>query len=140
VAKQHYTWELIESSGRFALHLLYPDQIDLIRRFGTGSGRDIDKYESLAAEVTPGGCPLIDKTLAWLDCVVEGRLDTGDRTLYLAAVEAGAANDHVTPLSVGRLFADMPEDLRERLDGLYTRDGEIDRDAISRWRAGQGLA
>jgi flavin reductase (DIM6/NTAB) family NADH-FMN oxidoreductase RutF len=137
VAKQHYTWELIEASGRFALHLLYPHQIELVERFGTVSGRETDKYDDLDAGVTPGACPLILKTLAWLDCRVEERLDTGDRTVYLAAVEAGGTNGDVPPLTVGRLFTDMQEELREHLHRLYVRDGNIDRDAIVSWRLRQ---
>jgi len=43
IAQQHFTCELIEHSGSFALHLLGQDDIAWVRRFGLRSGRDVDK-------------------------------------------------------------------------------------------------
>ena len=90
VAKHHHTWGLIEGSGGFALHLLHAHQIDLVRRFGLASGHQTDKFAGLPHALTPGGQPFIADALAWLDCRCEARMDTGDRTLYLAAVTDGA--------------------------------------------------
>lgn len=137
VAKQHHTWGLIEASGRFALHLLYSDQMDLVWRFGGQTGRDTDKLRGLPTMDSPGGSPLVTNALAWLDCRVEARLDTGDRSIYLAAVEAGGSNGHAHPLTAGQLFANAPEDRRRQLDALYARDEAIDAEAILRWRAEQ---
>jgi len=136
VAKQHHTWGLIEASGRFALHLLYSDQMDLVWRFGGQSGRDTDKLRGLPTMESPGGSPLITNALAWLDCRIEARMDTGDRTIFLAAVEDGGTNGHAHPLTAGQLFANAPEDRRRQLDALYARDEAIDAEAILRWRAG----
>lgn len=136
VARQHHTWGLIEASGRFALHLLYSDQTELVWRFGGQTGRDADKLDGLPTRESPGGSPLIVNTLAWLDCWVEARVETGDRTIYLAAVEAGGTNGHAHPLTAGQLFANAPPEQRRRLDALYARDEAIDAEAIIRWRAG----
>jgi flavin reductase (DIM6/NTAB) family NADH-FMN oxidoreductase RutF len=137
VAKQHHTWGLIEASGRFALHLLYSDQMDLVWRFGGQTGRNTDKLRGLPTRESPGGSRLITNTLAWLDCRVEARMDTGDRTIYLAAVEGGGTNGHAHPLTAGQLFANAPEERRRQLDTLYARDEAIDAEAILRWRAEQ---
>jgi flavin reductase (DIM6/NTAB) family NADH-FMN oxidoreductase RutF len=134
VAKQHHTWQLIEGSGRFALHLLYADQLDLVWRFGLESGDEVDKLDGLLAGRTPGGSPLIPQTLAWLDCKVEEQMDSGDRTLYLAAVEGGATNGSGRPLTVGQLYANAPADRRQLLDALFARDTDIDKAAILAWR------
>jgi flavin reductase (DIM6/NTAB) family NADH-FMN oxidoreductase RutF len=135
VAKQHHTWELIEGSGRFALHLLYPHQLNLVWRFGLQTGHEVDKLAGLPTDRTPGGSPLIPDALACLDCRVEERMDSGDRSIYLAAVEAATTNGQAEPLSVRRLYADAPAAQRARLDALYARDGRIDAAAILRWRA-----
>jgi flavin reductase (DIM6/NTAB) family NADH-FMN oxidoreductase RutF len=142
VAKQHHTWGLIEGSGRFALHLLRPNQLDLVWRFGLATGHQADKLEGLKAAVTPGGQPLIADTLAWLDCRCEARLDSGDRTVYLAAITDGGrapgAGEAAAALTVRRLFSAAPPEMRARLDGLYARDGQVDAAAILAWRALQG--
>jgi flavin reductase (DIM6/NTAB) family NADH-FMN oxidoreductase RutF len=138
VAKQHRTWKLIEDSGRFALHLLYSDQMDLVWRFGLDSGADQDKFAHLAARRTPGSSPLVPDALAWLDCRVEEKMESGDRTIYLAAVESGAANGRAQPLTAGQLYANAPEERRHTLDALYARDARIDAEAISAWRAARG--
>jgi len=140
VAKQHHTWRLIEGSQRFALHLLDTDQMDLVWRFGLQSGNEHDKFDHLPASRTPRGSPLIAEALAWLDCRVEERMDTGDRTLYLAAIEEGAANRSARPLTAGQLYANAPADRRRLLDALYERDAKIDREAILAWRAARTSA
>ena len=134
IARQHHTWGLIEASGGFALHLLYPAQLDLVWRFGLTSGHDADKFAGLDAASTPGGQPLLCEALAWLDCRVEDRLDCGDRSIYLAAVTSGATTGETQPLGVHGLMAAAPPERREALSALYTRDGQIDAAAIQAWR------
>ena len=135
IARQHHTWGLIEGSGRFALHLLYPRQIDLVWRFGLASGHQTDKFAGLTPATTPGGQPLIHEALAWLDCRVEACLNTGDRSIYLAAVTDGASIANALPLGVQALLAAAPPLRRAALDALYARDGQIDAAAIQAWRA-----
>lgn len=137
VARQHHTWGLIEASARVGLHLLYSDQADLVRRFGMASGRDLDKLHGISCVSSPGGTPILTRTLAWLDCRVEERMVTGDRTVYLAAVEGGHRNGDSRPLTSGQFFANIPADERRRFDDLYARDGAVDAEAILRWRSGR---
>lgn len=139
VAKQHHTWGLIEGSGGFALHLLYPHQLDLVWRFGLATGHQVDKFAGLTSAATPGGQPLIADALAWMDCHCESRMDSGDRTIYLAAVTDGGTHsdgaEAVAPLTVRRLYAAAPPEQRARLDDLYARDGAVDASAIHAWRS-----
>jgi flavin reductase (DIM6/NTAB) family NADH-FMN oxidoreductase RutF len=136
IARHHHTWQLIESSGCFALHLLPADGLDLVRRFGLASGHDRDKLEGLAAERTPLGNPLLPAALSWLDCRVETALDSGDRSLYLAAVTGGAvlAADRGPPLTAGTLTAGLTPAEQAEMDRLYRRDLGIDAEAIRAWR------
>ena len=138
VAKQHHTWGLIEGSGGFALHLLHAHKLDLVWRFGLASGHQADKFAGLPAAITPGGQPRIADALAWLDCRCESRMDSGDRTIYLAAVTDGGTTpgvgEGIGPLTAGRLYAATPPEERARLDALYARDGQVDAAAILAWR------
>src|SRR5437764_11333902 len=68
LARQHLTWELVEASSAFALHLLRADQVDLVYRFGLCSGREVDKLAGLRHHTGATGSPLLEDALGWLDC------------------------------------------------------------------------
>lgn len=134
IAKQHDTWGLIEATGRFALHLLPSDDLDTVWRFGLASGHRVDKFADLALPDTPGGNPLYPGALSWLDCRVEQRLDSGDRSVYLAAITDGALLQQAPVLTVATLLRDAPPERKAALDRLYTQDQAVDRAAILAWR------
>lgn len=135
VAKQHHTWSLIEASGAFGIHLLPERRLELVWRFGLSSGKDVDKLAGLAIEQSVTGSPLLNDSLGWFDCRVETRLDTGDRTVYVAEVlEAKRLLDE-RPLTMHRLLELAPADKRRQLSELRERDSAIDARAIQAWRA-----
>lgn len=140
VAKHHYTRDLIEARGAFALHLLAADDIESVRRFGLASGHDVDKLADLSLPTTPSGAPLFERAMSWLDCRVEERMDTGDRTVYLAAVTDGELLRRGPILTVAGLLRDLPETERGELKRLYALDQDTDRDAILAWRRSRGEA
>src|SRR5262249_38705083 len=84
LGRSHHTWELVESSSAFALHLLGEQHLDWVWRFGLQSGRDVDKFDGLKWTAGPTGSPILADAIGWMDCRVEVRQHTGDRTLYLA--------------------------------------------------------
>jgi flavin reductase (DIM6/NTAB) family NADH-FMN oxidoreductase RutF len=134
VAKQHYTWELIEASGAFALHLLGEDQLDLVWSFGLESGRDRDKLAGLECHAGKTGSPLLANAVGWLDCRVETKLDAGDRTMYLAEVVEGQVGHFAPPLTQKRLLQLAPQDKLTELKKRLHEDGAIDAAAIRDWR------
>ncbi len=140
IARQHHTWGLIQGSGRFALHLLAPADLDAVWRFGLQSGHRCDKLADLPPDTTPDGNPRYPGCRAWLDCRVEDRLDIGDRTLYLALVAAGEARAPGPVLTVAALLREAPRERRAELDRLYARDQASDAAAIRIWRQAKGLA
>jgi flavin reductase (DIM6/NTAB) family NADH-FMN oxidoreductase RutF len=135
VAKAHHTGELIEASGAFALHLLGEDQVDLVWHFGLESGREVDKLAELECDTATTGSPLLRNALGWLDCRVETKLDTGDRTLYLAEVVQGQVRQIGQPLTQKRLLQLAPQDKLSELKRRLHQDGVRDAAAIDAWRA-----
>ena len=134
IAKQHATWPVLEASGTFAAHLIDESLIEWVWRFGLQSGRDIDKFDGLALRTARSGAPLLADALAWIECRVEARLDTGDRTLYLAEVIDGGLNRDARPLTMQRMLElASPDHLRQLKENLG-RDGQIDATAIHHWR------
>jgi flavin reductase (DIM6/NTAB) family NADH-FMN oxidoreductase RutF len=134
IDKRHNTHSLIEASGAFALHLIDETQLDLVWRFGLQSGREIDKLAGLESHAGETGSPLLSRALAWLDCRVEGRLDSGDRTVYLAAVIDGRLQRTDPPLTSRRLFSIAPPDKQKIMDEQYVHDARLDAAAIQQWR------
>jgi flavin reductase (DIM6/NTAB) family NADH-FMN oxidoreductase RutF len=134
LAKQHQTWELVEASGAFALHLVGEQHLDWVWRFGLESGRDADKFQGLPLRAEATGSPLLDDAIGWLDCRVEARLDTGDRTLYLAEVVQGQVTHFGPPLTLRRLFELAPSERLAELKRQLHTDSYTDADAILAWR------
>lgn len=134
IAQQHYTWQLIESSDEFVLHLLAADDLAAVARFGLLSGHTHNKLAGLKLGKTPRGAPRYEQAVAWLGCRVETRQTIGDRSVYLAAITDGGVLRQAPLLTVSRLVQDaQPEQLAE-IKRLYVRDQHIDRAAILLWR------
>src|SRR5262245_56568053 len=134
LAKQHRTWELVEASGAFGLSLLSEEHLHLVWRFGLRSGRDFDKLEDLPIHTATTGSPLLMDCLGWLDCRVEDRLDTGDRTIYLAEVVQAEVLRAATPLTTKRMVQASPVEKLRDLKEQMLRDGAVDAAAIRAWR------
>lgn len=134
LACQHYTWELVEASGAFALHLLGEDNLPWVWHFGLRSGRTFDKLEGLDVRAGATGSPLVAGALGWLDCRVEARLDSGDRILYLAEVVASESAGNAPPLTLQQVLERAPADKRSELGQLRARDSAVDAAAIRAWR------
>lgn len=134
LARQHFTHELIEASGAFALHLVGERQLDWVWRFGARSGRDGDKLAGLATRPGASGSPILTDALAWLDCRVEARLDTGDRSLFLAEVLDGGLVRDEPPLTAKRLLQLAPAERLRELKVQMAHDIGVDAAAIAAWR------
>jgi flavin reductase (DIM6/NTAB) family NADH-FMN oxidoreductase RutF len=134
VARQHYTWQLIEQSGAFAMHLLADEHLPWVWRFGLRSGQHGDKLEGLATRAGRTGSPILPEALAWLEGRVEGRLDTGDRTLFLGEVVDGQWQRHAPPLTLQRLLRLAPADKLQEMREQMAHDQAVDAAAIRTWR------
>jgi flavin reductase (DIM6/NTAB) family NADH-FMN oxidoreductase RutF len=134
LSRQHHTWKLIDASGAFALHLVDEDHVDWVWRFGLQSGWKTDKLQGMNFNLGKTGSPLLTEARAWLDCRVEARLNTGDRTAYLAEVVVADYRKGASILTVQRLLQLAPPEKLQLLNELHERDGIRDAEAIRAWR------
>jgi flavin reductase (DIM6/NTAB) family NADH-FMN oxidoreductase RutF len=134
LGKQHQTWELVEASGAFALHLIGEQHLSWVWRFGLESGRDADKFQGVPLRAEATGSPLLEDAIGWLDCRVEASLDTGDRTLYLAEVVQSRVTYFGPPLTLKRLLELAPPEHLAELKRQLHDDSSHDADAIRAWR------
>jgi flavin reductase (DIM6/NTAB) family NADH-FMN oxidoreductase RutF len=134
LAKHHFTHELIEASHAFCMHLVGKDIIDWVWRFGIRSGREVDKLRGLATTTGVSGSPILAGAPAWMDCRVEARMDTGDRTVYLAEVLDARIEQDATPLTFKRLLKLAPAERLREMNLALKHEVELDRAAILEWR------
>lgn len=139
LAPNHFTSELVDASGAFALHLLSSEQTALAWNFAMGSGRERDKFAGLVTRSGVTGSPLISPCLAWLECKVVARLATGDRIYYWADVVDGEAREGNTasqerPLTEQQFIRQVPDDQRGQLKAGRDRDISVQRPLVEAWR------
>jgi 3-hydroxy-9,10-secoandrosta-1,3,5(10)-triene-9,17-dione monooxygenase reductase component len=119
VADTSTTWRCIRHAGGFGISLLGAGQKETCHLFAT---KNADRFSQVAWSLTPGGQPMLDDSLAWLDCVPEAVHEAGDHELVLAQVTSLAATDDDDPLVVYRgRFTRL-------LDGWPTAAGSDHRD------------
>lgn len=105
VAKSDYTFEFVEASQVFALHLLGKDQVDMAKHFGFQSGRKVDKFAGLTHTTGATGAPILDQALGYVDCRVVQSMDTGPHVLFVGEVVGGGILREGEPLMQQDLFA-----------------------------------
>ena len=88
VHKFNYSHDTIYETGRFGLHLLHTQQLDIVRRLGFFSGRDQDKLAGIPHHRGTLGVPVLDECFAHFECSVANVMDTGSSTLFLGDVMA----------------------------------------------------
>ncbi|HWE64811.1 MAG TPA: flavin reductase family protein [Chloroflexota bacterium] len=89
----------IAASDRYALNVLAADQEPIARYFADSTvTHDTDAFARFAHHIGRTGVPLLDGTLAAVECRIVGRYAAGDHTLYLGEVVHLEIGDDQPPL------------------------------------------
>jgi flavin reductase (DIM6/NTAB) family NADH-FMN oxidoreductase RutF len=83
------SYELLHAGGGMTVSVLRKDQMDLARRFGTRSGKDVDKLAGVRWRPGRTGAPILEEAMAYFDCELAGRIRAGDHELILGRVMDG---------------------------------------------------
>lgn len=81
--KRSSTWPHLAAAERFCINVLAENQGDLCRQFAS---RGADRYAGVSHQLSPGGQPILDGVLAWIDCTPYAVHDAGDHHLVLGRV------------------------------------------------------
>jgi flavin reductase (DIM6/NTAB) family NADH-FMN oxidoreductase RutF len=108
------SYPMLAASRVFAVSVLARGQIELARRFGTHSGRELDKLAGVAWRPGVLGAPLLLDAAAWLECRLEETVRAGDHALIVARVVDGAIGD---PARTPMAYADTGD--LDGSDALY---------------------
>ena len=90
---EHATYPLVKASGAFTVSVLERGQLELARRFGTQSGRDVDKLAGVAWHPGETGAPILDDALAYFECEISALHSAGDHEIAIARVVASGLVD-----------------------------------------------
>lgn len=83
------SYPLLVAGGVFSVTVLRSDQRELADFFGTRSAHDGDKLHEVPWQASPGGAPVLDTGLSYLDCRVISKHPAGDHVVILAEVTGG---------------------------------------------------
>ncbi|MEH1870295.1 diflavin flavoprotein [Nostoc sp.] len=99
VAKDRAVETLTHTGNKFVLNILKEgNHLGLMKHFLKPFGPGQDRFADVAAEVAENGSPILTNALAYLECSVQNRMESGDHWLVYATVENGKLldNDGVT--------------------------------------------
>lgn len=123
------SWQAIEASGRFCVNVLHEKQKDVSARFGS---RDPDKFAGIDWSPSELGSPVIDGTLAHIDCTVASVHDGGDHFVVFGAVHSLSEDAGDEPSREGHRTKKKPRPLLF-YRGEYTGI-EPDKTTPAQWR------
>lgn len=84
VDKKAESYACFEQSGVFTVNILSDDQETLSRKFAVSGG---NKFEGVAYHTGANGVPILEGTVAYVECKLFATYDGGDHTLYLGEIE-----------------------------------------------------
>jgi 3-hydroxy-9,10-secoandrosta-1,3,5(10)-triene-9,17-dione monooxygenase reductase component len=94
-AKSSTTWPSIRAVGAFCLNILARDQRHLCAVFARSGGA---KFDGVACRPGSTGAPVIDDSLAHVECELETVHDGGDHEIAIGRVVALGVNRDARPL------------------------------------------
>jgi flavin reductase (DIM6/NTAB) family NADH-FMN oxidoreductase RutF len=120
IHKFNFSHDLIFDTGRFVLHLLREDQMQVVRRLGFASGRTEDKLAGLPHHLGKLGIPVLDDCYAHFECEVANAMDAGSSTCFLGDVRAVGHGAATQPRGLAMTAAyfrvNMPAEWRAEYD------------------------
>ena len=100
--KDNLTSAYIEKSRLFSISILQQNvNLEFLGPWGFKSGKSIDKFKGKNYKTGKTGVPIfLEKTIAWIECEVTDRIDTGTHILFIGvAVDAELIDRSAKPLT-----------------------------------------
>ncbi len=86
---------MIDRTKQFAVNILAADQRDLSNRFAS---RSDDKFDGVKYHPGKSGLPLLNDTVATLECALVNTFPGGDHTIYVGRVDEAFIDASKSPL------------------------------------------
>ena len=92
--KMSRSWQAIEASGKFCVNVLTERQREICARFGS---KEPDKFAGVDWHPSKLGSPILDNSLAHIDCTVHSVHDGGDHFVVFGLVQSLSEVPKVKP-------------------------------------------
>jgi len=99
IRKSRLCHKQIPESGSFCINVLPREAAGKIQQFKIADWKK--KFDDCRNSPSPSGLPVLDDCIGYLDCSLDWAIDTGDHTLFIGTVKAGAMKNagKIPPLS-----------------------------------------
>ncbi|WP_336086690.1 3-hydroxy-9,10-secoandrosta-1,3,5(10)-triene-9,17-dione monooxygenase reductase subunit [Nocardia sp. SSK8] len=84
------SWAAIEAAGKFCVNVLAEAQQPTCARFGS---RETDKFAGVPWHTSDLGVPVLDESLATIECTVDSVVDGGDHYIVIGRVQRLAESE-----------------------------------------------
>jgi flavin reductase (DIM6/NTAB) family NADH-FMN oxidoreductase RutF/DNA-binding IclR family transcriptional regulator len=89
------SWNRIRATGQFCVNILSADQEAVCRRFAS---RRPDKFDGIGFHRSKWGLPILNDSVAWVDCEIHSVAEAGDHDIVLGKVRELAVQRVELPL------------------------------------------
>ncbi len=100
IGKDTYSCDFIERTQEFVVNVPLKGLKKQIYYCGFHSGRDVNKFQKTSLTAQPArsvNAPIIEECVAYMECLVEHAIDTGDKRVFVGRViEAYACDDLIS--------------------------------------------
>jgi len=95
LGKESYLHSKLLNSDVFAINILSNKQASISRQFAAHAG---DKWSGIKYELGTHGCPILDGTLSYIECMTDNIYDGGDHSIITGKVVNLHVAEGVEPL------------------------------------------
>ena len=95
------THRLIRDGGSFTVNLWRADDTKVFVKFSKPASYEGSALNGRPVRDAPGGAPVFEEAIAWMDCAVRHTFDVGTHTLFVGEVVAAEIkDDEARPASI----------------------------------------
>lgn len=98
--------QALSSASRFVVNILSAEQLDVSSRFASALE---DRFEGVEWRGGIGGLPVLEGTLASLECTIHSNFEGGDHTIFVGHVESISVSDRAPLLYFKSTYRELED-------------------------------
>jgi flavin reductase (DIM6/NTAB) family NADH-FMN oxidoreductase RutF/rubredoxin len=121
-SKDNLSTEYIRKSKAFSISILQQDcDLEFLGPWGFQSGKEVDKFAGANFKTGRSGAPIVlDKSIAYIDCVVEEEIDIGTHIMFIGRALDAEVLDNQSPPLTYQYYRDVIKGLSPKNAPTYT--------------------